>query len=295
MSGIFWLASYPKSGNTWVRIFLSNLIQDAQQPTSINNLLRSDIASSRSWLDDVLGFNTADLNADEIDRLRPSVYKWSNVHDELTFHKVHDACVLNSCGQPVLVPDAVRGTLYIVRSPLDVAPSFANHAGCSLDEAIRRMGDPATIFSFAQGKLGPQVRQRLLSWSGHVLSWLDGAGPNLHVVRYEDLHQDAMTAFTGIARFFQLPSDPEVIERAIRFSAFSQLAAQETSTGFTERSAKATRFFRRGQTEGWRDTLNPAQVRQIVDDHAELMERFNYLESAQHWLAMQDAQEMSNE
>ncbi len=77
MSGIYWLASYPKSGNTWLRSFLSNLQQDGDAPADINELATGTIASARDWLDEALGFDSADLSADEIDRLRPAVYRWS--------------------------------------------------------------------------------------------------------------------------------------------------------------------------------------------------------------------------
>ena len=73
MGGIYWLASYPKSGNTWFRTFLRNLIEDGDQPADINDLSTGSIASSRGWLDEVLGFDTAELDPDEVDRLRPEV------------------------------------------------------------------------------------------------------------------------------------------------------------------------------------------------------------------------------
>lgn len=102
MSDIYWLASYPKSGNTWFRTFLSNLQQNGDSPADINELDTGNIASSRGWLDNVLGFDTAELNADEIDRLRPFVYQWSKQNAEIAYHKIHDAYAYTTDGLPLV-------------------------------------------------------------------------------------------------------------------------------------------------------------------------------------------------
>ena len=73
--GIYWLASYPKSGNTWMRLFLHNLREGGERPADINRIALDDIASSRRWLDEVLGFDTSELTHREVERLRPSVYR----------------------------------------------------------------------------------------------------------------------------------------------------------------------------------------------------------------------------
>ncbi|MEJ2083836.1 MAG: sulfotransferase, partial [Acidobacteriota bacterium] len=38
MTGIVWLASYPKSGNTWLRAFLMNFLDPGKRPVDINQL-----------------------------------------------------------------------------------------------------------------------------------------------------------------------------------------------------------------------------------------------------------------
>ncbi|HJX72016.1 MAG TPA: hypothetical protein VJ346_08695, partial [Bacteroidales bacterium] len=68
---IVWLASYPKSGNTWFRIFLTNLLNHTNEPVDINNLYPSTIASSRSLFDEATGLESSDLTLDEIELLRP--------------------------------------------------------------------------------------------------------------------------------------------------------------------------------------------------------------------------------
>jgi hypothetical protein len=280
MSGIYWLASYPKSGNTWFRSFLYNLQQDGDAPADINDLSTGSIASARGWLDEVLGFDTAELDADEVDRLRPAVYEWSLREADIGYHKIHDAYTHTASGEPLVSRMATLGALYIVRNPLDVAPSYANHNQSSIDQAIAHMGDSQNAMSKSRKNLPSQVRQKLLSWTQHVQSWVDAPGLNCCVIRYEDMLAQPLATFTQAARFLQLPDDPQRIEKAIRFSDFKVLSGQETEKGFKERPPKTARFFRQGTSGGWREQLTAVQVQRIVDDHAGVMQRFGYLDQA---------------
>lgn len=279
MGGIYWLASYPKSGNTWFRAFLRNLQEDGDAPVNINDIATGSIASARGWLDEVLGFDTAELTPDEVERLRPVVYRWSLRDAEIGYHKIHDAYTLTSEGEPLVGSETTRGVLYIIRNPLDVAPSAANHWHCTLDEAIARMGEPKTALCRSRKSLPPQVRQRLLSWSGHVLSWVDAPGLRCEVIRYEDMLADPLPTFTRAAEFLELPHDPDRVSKAIRFSRFSELARQEEEKGFRERPQHTERFFREGKSGDWRDKLTPSQANRVIADHGEVMRRFGYLDA----------------
>lgn len=279
--GIFWLASYPKSGNTWFRTFMRNLTEDGTAPVDINDLSTGQIASSRYWLDEVLGFDTADLTPDEIIRLRPGVYDWSAAQSpEPGYHKTHDAWSLTPQGQPLLGGQATRGALYLLRNPLDVAPSLANHNGTDIDTAITMMAQPEHALSQRRNGLSTQVRQDMGTWSAHVLSWVDAPDLPCHVLRYEDMQADPLDAFGAAARFLGLPDDPERLAKAIGFSAFDVVARQEQEHGFRERPARAPRFFRQGRSGGWRTQLTPTQVDRITADQGAVMARFGYLDSA---------------
>ena len=273
MPGIYWLASYPKSCNTWFRTFLRNLQNDGDQPVDINDLATGSIASHRGWLDEVLGFDTAELTPDEVERLRPAVYRWALREREIGYHKIHDAYTLTSDDEPLV--SAPLGALYILRNPLDVAPSAANHWHCSIDAAIAKMADPEMALARSRKSLPSQVRQRLLTWSQHVLSWVDAPGLNCRVIRYEDMLHDPLSTFGLATDFLQLPRNR--LETAIRFSDFRELARQEAEKGFRERPQHTERFFRAGGST-WRDKLTQEQVDRIVTDHGAVMRRFGYLD-----------------
>ncbi|MGB0720802.1 MAG: sulfotransferase domain-containing protein [Gammaproteobacteria bacterium] len=279
MSGIFWLASYPKSGNTWLRAFLINLQQDAEHPADINALFTGGTAGSRDWLDAVLGFDTADLRADEIETLRPAVYAWERHSHRIGYHKIHDAYGQLADGAPLVSNAGTLGALYIVRNPLDIAISLARHNDQSIDATITRMGRTDHQLCPTGVGLRGQVPQHLSSWSGHVLSWLEAPGLNRLVIRYEDMLAEPNPTFTAAARFLQLPHDPARIDKAVRFSDFAELSGQEARDGFRERPRRARRFFRQGRSGAWRDHLSAAQVARIVADHGPVMRRLGYLDA----------------
>ncbi len=280
MAGIFWLASYPKSGNTWMRLFLSNLSGKSEAPVDINASHGNEIAGSRAWLDHLLGFASADLTPQEIDAVRPDCHAWAAGEAvETEYHKIHDANVAGTSSEPLIRPGSCRGALYILRNPLDVAPSAASHWGVSLDAAIERMNKRDGVLLGSARPGDKQVLQRMLDWSSHVRSWVDAPGLGVHVVRYEDLLAEPMLHFGAAVRFLDLPDDAAGLARAIHASRFEELARQEQASGFRERSSKAARFFRSGRAGGWRESLNAMQVGRIVGAHADVMRRFGYLDA----------------
>ncbi len=278
-AGTVWLASYPKSGSTWLRMFLRNLLADGERPADINAGEGDPIASHRPWLDGLLGLATADLLPAELERLRPRAYDWPAGPGGPALRKIHDAWTTADDGSPLPGRAAGRRAVYIVRNPLAVAVSYAHHRDCSVDEAIELMADPAHTLAESADGLRGQVRQRLLCWSGHVRSWLDAPGVALHLLRYEDMALHPGRAFRGVARFLGLPADVPRVAKAVRFARFDELARQEAVQGFRERMSAQARFFRSGRVDGWRDVLSPAQVHRIVERHAPTMARLGYLDS----------------
>lgn len=274
---IVWLASYPGSGNTWVRVFLCNLLAPSDTPADINALTGAMHAASRSWFDGYAGVRTGDLTQAEIDELRPHVYETLAAEEEPPlFLKIHDKFSYLPSGAALVPLRASRGAICIIRNPLDVAPSYANHRNTGLDAIVRIMADDSHAIAARAGGVFPQLRQHVGSWSGHVQSWADAPMP-VHVVRYEELKADPVHAFGAIAAFSGIPHTPADLHRAIRFSAFPELRRQEDAAGFRERSRQAARFFRRGESGAWRDELTSAHVEQIIAAHGPVMKRFGYL------------------
>ena len=279
MGGIVWLASYPKSGNTWLRVFLTNYLHDGDEAANINDLDGGPIASARDIFDRVIGVEASDLTAEEIDRFRPAVYdQVAGESDEPLFMKVHDAWRRNGEGVPLFPAAATAAVIYLIRNPLDVAPSYAHHSNDSIEKIIADMADEAcTMVRFDGQRLARQLHQLTFSWSSHVRSWVDESGLPVHVVRYEDMSQMPEETFSGIVRAAGLPVDPVIVRKAIELSRFDRLQAQEANEGFREKRPDSKSFFRKGKVGSWREELTPEQVRRLIADHRAVMRRFGYL------------------
>jgi hypothetical protein len=279
MEKIVWLASYPKSGNTWFRVFISNLLSGSQQPIDINLLKNSPIASSRLTFDEATGLASSDLTKEEIENLRPGVYRQlASETEELLFQKIHDAWYITASGEPLVPAGVSRAVIYFIRNPLDIAVSFAHHSGTTTEKIISHMADPAYSFCSKDDRLHNQLEQKLYTWSGHVNSWTKQSGLPVKVLRYEDMKRDTFGTFTGALQFIGITRSKEEIEKAIRFSDFSELKKQEEEKGFREKPPKADSFFRKGETGSWREVLTDEQVQAIVASHREVMQEYGYLD-----------------
>ncbi|MCP4690443.1 MAG: sulfotransferase domain-containing protein, partial [Desulfobacterales bacterium] len=134
-----WLASYPKSGNTWTRAFLIALTGDRCE-VNINGLGKISIASSAAPFEFAAGIRVSDLTEDEIERLRPEVHRFLvEMADGHCFFKAHDAYIFTDEGVPLFPTSVTRGAVYLLRNPLDVAVSWANHGNIPLREAVAQL------------------------------------------------------------------------------------------------------------------------------------------------------------
>jgi hypothetical protein len=221
--------------------------------------------------------SSADLTPDEIERLRPQVYRQNALEsDEMIYHKIHDAWTLLPVGEPLIPADVTRAVVYIIRNPLDVAVSFSYHLNTSVDRTIAIMNDPAYAFCDRWDRLHNQLMQRLLTWSGHVKSWVDDSGLPVLVLRYEDMSSCPDETFSKAVSFIGLNRTPGEIRSALDYCTFERLKKQEEEKGFSEKSAKAGSFFRKGVVGDWQNILTREQADRITEAHGEVMVRFGY-------------------
>ncbi len=285
----FWLASYPKSGNTWMRILLANLLATDGGPIGINTIPRmsGNIAASRAMFDEFLLIDSGLLTQDEIDSLRPRLHEelacgagtghGASDNPAVRFTKVHDAYTLTSRGEPLLAgAGGADGAVLIVRDPRDVAPSLAHHHDMSIDEAIAFMATPQAVFP--NNRRTTHLHQRLLAWHLHAASWLRQSDIPVHLVRYEDMLSDTPVVLRRVAAFAGLDATDEAVDRAVRFSRFAELQRQEHEEGFREIPLPLQHrvFFRRGDAGAWRDELTAEQVARIEAAQGPMMRRLGY-------------------
>lgn len=275
MGNIVWLASYPKSGNTWMRAFIYNLIENPSRPGRIADLpAYFEEESKPRWYAPYAGDGgVAALDFDQAMALRPQVHQdIAQSRDRGTiFTKTHNMFG-HLQGIPLHNLSVMAGAVYLVRNPLDVVLSVADHFGLSVDAAMDFMANEETGTPTNEANVAGYMG----SWSTHVQSWTQQPHPAIVVVRYEDLQDKPLKAFGSVAKLLGMGQDPQRLRKAIQFSSFRELKQQELADGFIEKSPNSRHFFRKGSKNQWAQALNDAQVAAIVERHREQMQRFGY-------------------
>lgn len=275
MPGILWIASYPKSGNTWFRALIANYLTDREAPVGVNELSRFIVGDHRhSEYEQHLGRSLAGLSDEEIADLRPELHeRLATFQQSTTLVKTHNACIFVD-GRPLITPSATAGAVYIARNPMDVVVSFSHHFQIGINRAVEILCERGKTLPPSAGNL----EVHLGSWSEHVTSWLDAPGMHLHLVRYEDLMEKPAATLAGLVKFLQLPLDDARLERAVEHSSFDNLKAQEEEGGFKEaRSDGKSQFFRAGVSGGWKIYLKDHHVQALIASNGPVMTRLGYL------------------
>ena len=256
---IIWLASFPKSGNTWMRAFLANYFIGGPKGLSINELRRFTLGDIRADFYDAAAGGKFDFKTiDDYLAVRPKALRLIlNARDGHHFVKTHhQSIVLN--GQPLIPPEITAAAIYIIRNPFDVAPSYARHAGSSVDEAIDAMLDESRLSVTPRG-----ISEVVGRWDNHIASWTESTGLAMHLVRYEDLRADPKAGFGRIFDFLKIKPDPGPFANALRLTKLENLKKQEQKHGFIERPKEMSAFFHSGKVGGWRKTLTDAQIAKL--------------------------------
>jgi aryl sulfotransferase len=290
----WYLASYPKSGNTWCRVFITELrrlarldsaeataaAQLEEQELRLNrDLATGSIVSSRHWLDDQLGIDSSDLSWPELDKIRGRAgHQRALYADCLRYHKVHDAFVsADSGGRPVVPVESCRGAVVVIRHPADVAVSLSHFFSWPNERCVAFLLDDQAGLCRSSKRGGQQVRQFMGTWANHVQSWVDQPLIPVLLLRYEDLHAKPNTEFTRLAQFLDLPTDVALIRQATANTRFDKLRAKEEEEGgFREKPEGCERFFRSGRSGEGREQLTAEQILQLEEAFSATLIRFGY-------------------
>ncbi len=271
---IVWMASYPKSGNTWARILLANYLANESKPIPINNARRiamgDAIAKTYSM---VAGRQIDTSDIDLTLQLRPGVLRGIVANNaDINLVKTHNA--RTKARGVTLIPDEVtRSAIYIMRNPLDMVLSYARHYGMSHADACIAVShvDNANLPS------EDAVAQFMGSWSDHVRSWTSPSAYPVLVLRYEDFLSDPHGNFAKVVEHLGMTVDSERLDRAIRFASFKEMSKQEEKQGFVEKSKESERFFAKGKSDQWKSDLEPNLVKQMRQAHRKVMKKYGYL------------------
>ena len=274
---LVWLASYPKSGNTWFRSFISVLQKNKE--LDINKIETDGIFSGKTILEDFLDVDSDYLSQSEIEEFRRIAFSYVSGNGKKNYYyKIHDAFTFSEYdGLPLVPIEPSKVAIYIVRNPLDVALSFANHINSDIDRTI----DDYLINE--KGFLGKKISsggiqffQPLSSWSMHVESWLKYPSFPVHFIRYEDMKNQPFETFKGAVNAIGLDVTDEQIQEAIEATTFEKLKKQENDGGFKEKLHHETTFFFKGEAGRWKKELTEHQINKIRESNEPMMRHFGY-------------------
>ncbi len=273
---IVWLASYPKSGNTWVRLFLDAYFLGE---IDINDIVCSvtDDRADRCQIGD--GSNISDLPVDIQHLTRPMgllrlvrAFNKNKFSEVPLFVKTHSAHMIAN-GIELLPEMLTQATICIVRDPRDVAPSFAKHMGVDVDTAIEYMQDKYRTLTSDPTR----VADFMSSWSRHTNSYLNADTHNVRVFSYEAMRQNPVQEFSEILRHSGIEPDEIRVKAALDMVDLGRLRKIEAKEGFRESSPNAKNaFFGEGKVGG--NKLTDRQRYRISKAFRRTMERLGYLE-----------------
>jgi hypothetical protein len=256
---IVWLASYPKSGNTWVRLFLNTMLFRQDGNININDIkikqfpLKQDFSGLTDNINDENEFvKNCNLAQTKI-----------NLDNKVKFLKTHHA--LWKTGNYAFTDlENTLGVIHIIRDPRNVITSVLNHFDRdSYIHALEFMKNPLQCIGVKGGKSGNDLMTIISSWGNHYNSWKKFKKNNL-LIKYENLINDPEKEFVKLCNFIEHVSDlkfeKKLILKVIENCDFNNLKKQEASSGFLEGTTNKNnvkdKFFNLGPENNWKKLLN---------------------------------------
>jgi len=272
--GLIWLASYPKSGNTWVRCLLEAYTNNGH--VDINNIRLAFGDAGRALYQSVSALDVNNLTEAELCLLRPAALMFGMANFRPPrFVKSHSVNVTGDLFSPLIPPQLTKCAIYVVRDPRSVAVSWSRFFGKSMDDTILAIGSDGTRLG-GNGAADSHVTTLVSSWSRHVASWSKKYNYPTLILRYEDMVEDTDKKLREIIEFLGWEYDEARAKRALKATNKRQLQKQEDKKGFQEASKHSDRFFTEGGTR-WKQELAPKHIKQIEADHADMMKQYGYL------------------
>ena len=262
---IIWLASYPKSGNTWVRMFLKSYFMESDEKFSLEKSI-SDNFKPQGFPDQKI---LEELKVDyykfeEIAKNWETMQDYLNLNNETNFVKTHNAmCTIGS--YKFTSHKNTKGAIYIVRDPRDILVSYSNYLNENIDETLKTM---LSDHSYEAGEFKNIIYKKSLmgSWSSHYNSWKKYKSRDTIIIKYEDMVCNTYDTFLRVLKYLSKLTNLEINETkmidAIKQTSFENLKSLELTEGFKE-NPSTNPFFRNGKVGEWKKKLNKEQVQKI--------------------------------
>ena len=279
---IIWLASYPKSGNTWVRHFLASLIYSNQGKVGLEKLGFIMQYPKRDQFEKLV------TNLDDFNQIKKNWINSQNLinsDNKLNIFKTHH--VLCTLGKDNFTDKKnTLGAIYIVRDPRNVISSILYHFNLSnTEEALNFIQREDKFIGNVKNKVNYPLHTLIGSWKTNYNSW-KFFGKNFLLVKYEDLILNPNTEFKRIANYItnttNIKFSEEQIKKGIDESSFENLQKLEDKNGFIEsikdpENKKRKKFFNLGPRNSWKKSLNKKFVDEIENSFKDEMKELGYI------------------
>ena len=255
---IIWIASYPKSGNTWIRSLLSSYLFSDDGKFSFKLLKNIEQFSSKNLslkLSENLNYQA------RISKSWIPSQEIINQDKKIHFFKTHNAiCAIN--GNKFTDKLNTLAAIYIVRDPRNLITSLSYHYELSLDEAFNFLTNKKKIiFPTNVEKKEKDIKNRedfnfLSDWSTHYHSWKNINFCPIKIIKYEDCLIDVQKVFVStldfLSKFLKFKFDNKKINNALTSTSFKNLSRMEKNEGFQEsatsyKTMKKIKFFNLGK------------------------------------------------
>ena len=269
--GAVWIASYPKSGNTWMRCLLEAYRRGGT--LDINDMRITSADGGATIVQGVSPIPLGQLGLRGEMLLRPCALL--NLFSRLSkpiWVKTHFANIQPDGLPRCIPPDFTERVVYVVRDPRSTLLSFSRFFNFPMDKAVAAMANK----DFTIGGTETHALTLISGWSNHVASWTGEKDFPVHVVKYEDLQKNAGKELTEVLEFLGADVDKKTVKLAVSASDITKIQKDEEENGFREnRKSERGTFFNGGRK--YKDELGPKYIRRIEEDHGAVMKLLGYL------------------
>ena len=282
---IIWLASYPKSGNTWIRSFLVSLLFTKDGKSNLDSLNMIGQYPLRSQFKNLIKDFT---NVSEIKKSWIKSQEIINLDKKVRFFKTHHAMV-SIDNYNFTNDENTLGVIYIVRDPRNIVSSVKNHYSLDSIEQARDLmfhDEAWTGFEKNPENISDKKFPTLLSsWNFNFNSWKQ-IKKNYLLIKYENLLKNPFDEFGKIINYLKVVTKTRFseskISEAINSNNFKNLQIQESQGKFKEnmfnKKNEKIKFFDKGPENDWRQNLDPTIAKQIEKKFSKEMSELGYLD-----------------
>jgi hypothetical protein len=272
---IIWLASYPKSGNTWVRLFLDFYINNH---SNINNLKINQFPQKIYTKDLIKDFSSVKEFSVNCNLAQTII----NMDNKIKFFKTHNS-YWSVQNHKFTDETNTLGVIHIVRDPRNVITSLQNHYDIKDSEKALSFITNKNKF-ISNSKNENEIMHVISSWSNHYRSWKKFK-KNYLLVKYEDLLTEPKKEFERILRYLNkianIKFDTSKFNYTLNNTKFDNLKKKENQNGFKELlnndSLIKKNFFHLGPNNNWRQRLELNIINKIEDEFKDEMIELKYL------------------